>query len=753
VAPKALKSLGSVFAVEEGRGAAERGARAAALFLLFASGSVLALLAVPFTDYLDDAETVAVLLLCALSAGICVLIALAWRHLPDWTAQLLLAGGTLIVTTGTYVVSEAPADTEMFYIWVALFAAYFFTRKQAAAQIAFVGACYAVVLALDANKGNEVGRWLITMGSLLVTAALFAYVSDELKRRLAARERSERELEASLSLLEATLESTADGILVVDNSGAIVGRNRKFQEMWRIPDEVVASGDDERALAFACGQLADPDQFMRKVRQLYDRPEAESYDVLHFKDGRAFERYSQPQRGRDGTVHGRVWSFRDITERERIQSRLRRLAERDALTGLLNRRRFEEELSRQVAHAARYGNGGAVLLLDLDDFKVVNDSLGHRTGDVLLASIAELLRARLRESDILARLGGDEFAILLPKADEERARAVAESLLDEVRRHRTVFRGRRVKVTTSIGIAVIDGRERLSAEDVLVRADVAMYAAKGAGRDGYSLYRVPAGGHTEHAGLTWPDRIHRALEEERFRLFAQPILDLRTNRISQYELLIRMEDTDGELLPPGSFLPTAERSGLIEAIDTWVAQEAIRLIAARAGNGRPLRLEINLSGRTLGDSQLPALVERELAATAIDPAALIFEVTETAATVNLDEARAFATALTSLGCGFALDDFGAGFGSFYYLKYLPVDMLKIDGDFIGGLAHNRTDQAVVQAIVELSHNLGLRTVAESVGDAATLAMLRDYGVDFAQGHHVGPPEPVESAWEALAGKQ
>jgi diguanylate cyclase (GGDEF)-like protein/PAS domain S-box-containing protein len=569
-------------------------------------------------------------------------------------------------------------------------------------------------------------------------------------------ERSERELEVSLSLFESTLESTADGILVVDNTGAIVRVNGKFQEMWRIPEEVVARRNDDEALAHASGQLSDPDQFTRKVRQLYDRPEAESYDVLQFKDGRVFERYSKPQRGRDGTIHGRVWSFRDVTERERIQSRLRQLAERDALTGLLNRRRFEEELSRHVAHAGRYGSDGAVLLLDLDDFKDVNDSLGHRTGDVLISSVAELLRARLRESDVLARLGGDEFAVLLPKGDVERARAVAESLLEEVRRHRTVFRGRRVRVTTSIGVAVIRGGEQLSAEDLMVRADVAMYAAKGAGRDRYTVYRSPeAGGEVAPSGLTWAERIRRALDEERFRLFAQPILDLRTNRISQYELLIRMEDTDGALLPPGSFLPSAERSGLIEAIDTWVAREAIRLIADHSGNGHALRLEINVSGRTLGDSPLPALVERELAESTIDPASLIFEVTETAATVNLDEARAFAMALRRLGCGFALDDFGAGFGSFYYLKYLPLDLLKIDGDFIGDLSHNQTDQAVVQAIVELSHNLGMRTVAESVGDAPTLAMLRDYGVDFAQGFHVGEPGPVESAWDdpAVASKR
>jgi len=501
------------------------------------------------------------------------------------------------------------------------------------------------------------------------------------------------------------------------------------------------------ALAVACKQLADPDQFMSKVRQLYGTPEAESYDVLEFTDGRVFDRYSQPQRGLDGRIHGRVWSFRDVTEREQVQSRLRTLAERDSLTGLLNRRSFEEELGRHVSDRRRDGAAGAVLLLDLDDFKLVNDSLGHRTGDVLLSGVAKVLRNRLRDGDQLARLGGDEFAILLPQTGEEQAKLVAQDLLERVRQHRTVFRGRRVRITTSIGLVPIGAQRERDAEELLIDADVAMYEAKDAGRDRIAVHRsAPSAPGLGEDPLGWPERIRRALDEDRFTLHAQPILDLRSGRISQHELLLRMLDEDGDLLPPGSFMPSAERSGLIEEIDAWVARSAIELLAERERNGGTLPVEVNLSGRTLGDSTLPAIVERELGANAIDPRNLIFEVTETAAAVNLEQARSFATALTSLGCRFALDDFGAGFGSFYYLKYLPLDYLKIDGDFIGDLARNATDQAVVQMIVDLSRRLGMRTIAEVVEDSATLTLLREYGVDFAQGFAIGRPAPISDTW-------
>jgi diguanylate cyclase (GGDEF)-like protein len=734
-----------------GDGGDERAAMAWALFVLYAAGTLLALAVLPFTGYLTDPQRATVLASCAAGASTCALIGLRWRRLPTWMFPAITAFGTVIVTAGTYAASSRPTESEMFYLWVALYAAYFFGRAQAIAQIVLIGVAYAVALGIGDHAGNEIPRWVITMGSLVVTALLFGYIKELLGRELTEKERSQRELEALLSLQHATLESTADGILVVNITGRIVSFNQRFKEMWRIPDDVLGSGQNDLAIAFASGQLSDPSAFVRKVEQLYKRPDAESYDMLHFKDRRVFERHSRPQRGADGEIHGRVWSFRDVTERERIQARLRHLADHDPLTGLLNRRRFEEELSDRVAHVARYDSGGAVLLLDLDNFKYVNDSLGHRTGDAVIRSVADLLRRQIRETDVLARLGGDELAVLLPYADEQQARHVAQKLVEALRSHRAVFRGKRLRMTTSIGVAVISKARLQTAEQLMVEADVAVYEAKESGRDRYYVY-AESEDRTNHAeiSLDCSDRIRSAIDGDGLVLYAQPILNLATDEISQYELLVRMIGPDGELLPPHAFLPSAERSGMIQEIDTWVTRKAIRLIDRCRRAGRELRLEVNLSGRTLTDLALPRAIESELQEVPIDPGSLIFEVTETTAILNLDEAREFAAELTRMGCRFALDDFGAGFGSFYYLKYLPLEFLKIDGDFIGDLGTNETDQAMVRAIVDLSRRLGKSTIAEFVGDGRTIQMLRDYGVDYAQGYHVGPPQPIA---EILPGAQ
>ena len=733
-----------------GDGSDNRVAMASALLVLFAAGTILGLAAIPLSNGLSRTEKLAELVICDLGAGACLLIGVRWRRLPRLAFQLLLGLGTIVVSAATYFASSGPTDTEMFYIWVALYAAYFFTRTQALLQVAFVGFCYAVVLAFGRKSGEEMARWVITMGSLGVTTLLFGYIKGLLDRRLIEKERSERELEEALSLQHATVESTADGLLVVGRDGRVVTYNQRFKEMWQIPDEILDSGDDDRAIAFVCDHLVEPESFARKVEQLYQRPDAESHDMLHFKDNRVVERYSRPQRGVDGEIHGRVWSFRDVTERERIQSRLRYLADHDPLTGLLNRRRFEEELADRVAHAARYDAGGAVLLLDIDNFKDVNDSLGHRTGDAVIRSVADLLRSQVRGTDVLARLGGDELAVLLPHADEAQAKRVAQKLLDTVRRHRAVFRGQWLRLTTSIGVALISHPDAQTSEELMVEADVAVYEAKEAGRDRYCVY-LPSQTRASDAqiSLAWSDRIRQAIDRDEFALFAQPILDLTTDEVSQYELLVRMVGPDGELVPPHAFLPSAERSGMVVEIDAWVTRNAIRLIDRHRRAGRRLRLEVNLSGRTLGDSALPRMIEEQLRAVPIDPANLIFEVTETTAVLNIEEAGEFASELTRMGCRFALDEFGAGFGSFYYLKYLPLEFLKIDGDFIGGLGYNRTDQVVVRAIVELSQRLGKATIAEFVGNQRTLELLQEYGVDYVQGYHVGPPRPIDEVWPDL----
>jgi EAL domain-containing protein (putative c-di-GMP-specific phosphodiesterase class I) len=287
------------------------------------------------------------------------------------------------------------------------------------------------------------------------------------------------------------------------------------------------------------------------------------------------------------------------------------------------------------------------------------------------------------------------------------------------------------------------GAEELTGDEVLARADQAMYQAKDGGRDRIAEYS-PEEREEIEAGRTWSERVRDALENDLFVLHCQPIVDLATGKTSQYELLLRLRDpSTGELTPPGAFLSTAERFGLIQAIDRWVVSEAVDLVDRQRAAGRDVFVEVNLSGLSMDDPQLPVAVSAALERTGIDPSRLIFEVTETTAIANLDKAAELAESLTRLGCRFALDDFGVGFASFYYLKHLPITLLKIDGDFVRDLPNSHTDQLVVKALVEISRGLGIKTVGECVETAESLALIREYGVDFAQGWETGRPGPVE----------
>ena len=442
----------------------------------------------------------------------------------------------------------------------------------------------------------------------------------------------------------------------------------------------------------------------------------------------------------------------DVTERRQAEERLEFLADHDPLTGLLNRRRFRQELDRQVAHTQRYGNPATLLMLDLDHFKHVNDTLGHAVGDELICRLASAMRHRLRTTDIVARLGGDEFAMLLAETDSERATAVARDLLDIVKRHGVVADGdRAIQVTASIGVAPIDPRRQQTAEELLIDADVAMYDAKDHGRATLAV-RDHADGRAQrlHDGVAWADRIRCALANDGFVLYQQPILDLRSGEVARHEILLRMVGENGEHIAPGVFLYVAERFDLIADIDVWVVGRSLELIAEHAAQGRRLDLEVNLSGASITNPRVVEAIEAGLQRTGIDPSCVTFEITETVAIANIDQARRLAERLSALGCRFALDDFGAGFGSFYYLKHLPFDTLKIDGEFVRGLSSSPRDQLLVRSMARLAAELGSETVAEFVGDEETKSLLGEYGIDFAQGYLVGRPEPVASLEAAPA---
>ncbi len=447
----------------------------------------------------------------------------------------------------------------------------------------------------------------------------------------------------------------------------------------------------------------------------------------------------------------------DISERRNFERRLAHAADHDPLTGLSNRRSLERELRSHTARVLRYGATGAVLMLDLDHFKYLNDTQGHAAGDELIVRIAQALRERLRASDVLARLGGDEFAVLLPGGEEPETQAVAESLLEVVRAQvlpdpeqaaALIAAGRRV--TVSIGIARFENGENLTAEEMMAHADLAMYDAKAAGGDRSARYRTEQHARPKtESHIKWAEEIEHALAHDGFELLAQPIVALHGDRPARYELLLRMHDRHGEVVQPGSFLYIAERLGQIGAIDRWVTERAIDMLAEQRAFGRDLRFEINLSAHTIRDEQLLELIETRLAATGVPPDRLIFELTETAAVAHVVRATAFANRLSQLGCGFALDDFGAGFGSFYYLKHLPFDYLKIDGEFVTNCTHNETDRTLIAAVVQIARGMRKQTIAEFANDPETLEVLTRLGVDYGQGFYLGRPAPLPEHLETV----
>jgi len=434
----------------------------------------------------------------------------------------------------------------------------------------------------------------------------------------------------------------------------------------------------------------------------------------------------------------------DISERRRYEERLRHMVDHDPLTGLLNRRGFEVALNAHLAHVRRYGAAGALLVLDLDGFKFINDSLGHAVGDQLVITCARALSSRLRESDVVARLGGDEFAILLPSGTEDEAKTVAQAAIETIRQRSGGLSGADVgRVTASVGIAPFRAGA-LTADEMLVNADLAMYDAKEAGKNRFSVFG--AGGHPIpriKAHMSWLERIRRALSEDRYCLYAQPVVELASGHTIGHEVLVRMVGEDGELVTPGRFLYIAERFGVIGEVDRWIVSHAIRAMGEARTHGRRLALAVNICGASAGEEAMLATITDELGAAEVDPSDLTLEITETAAVADIPRARRFAEALASIGCRVALDDFGAGFGSFYYLKYLPFDALKIDGEFVRHACENPTDRLVIKAVSDIARGLGKQTIAEFVPDEQTLQLLGELGVDCAQGFFLGRPRPLD----------
>jgi diguanylate cyclase (GGDEF)-like protein len=462
---------------------------------------------------------------------------------------------------------------------------------------------------------------------------------------------------------------------------------------------------------------------------------------MYLADGatlRVFECYGEVFTDAGGTPVRVLGTAHDITAMRRVQDELTRLAERDPLTDLPNRRALLARLDDLLAR--RRERPDALLLIDIDNFKDINDVHGHAVGDDVLRVLARLLRRELPPEAVLGRLGGDEFAVMLPGAYAEEALAVAERLCNAAVATPVPLAGTGLRVTLSIGAA---SREPADTRDtVLAHADLALYEAKNAGRNRARLYLPEQYRHAVQR-VNVVTRVRRALDENRMRLDAQPIVDLATGDVVSRELLIRLRDGGEPALSPVEFLPTVERDDLIGELDRWVVATATAALAHPTAMGARMRFDVNISARSLESPGFGDWVVRTLRAAGIEASRLGLEITETAAITNVGAVRHLAGILRDAGCRLSLDDFGAGFGSFAYLKHLPFSTVKIAGDFVRQADHGGADPVLIDAVVRAAHGLGMRTVAESVERAALVPALRMLGVDAGQGYHLGRPVPLD----------
>jgi len=429
----------------------------------------------------------------------------------------------------------------------------------------------------------------------------------------------------------------------------------------------------------------------------------------------------------------------DITEQKKNEERIVYLADHDSLTGLFNRHRFQLELERAVEYAHRFGSSGALMFIDLDQFKYINDTLGHQIGDKFLKQTADRLSAGIRKVDVLGRLGGDEFGIILPRTSKEDAQIIADKILTNlVDGLLGSDSAGDTTVTASIGIVMFPEQGDVP-DNLLAMADTAMYSAKDRGRNTYRFYD-DKDQHIKsmQEKLQWENKIRSALDEDNFVLHFQPIFDLQSRCVIHYEALLRMKDKDG-LIMPSTFLDIAERFGLIREIDHWVLKKSIQVQAKSIEDNRPVSLAINISGRHFGDPKVLEWIRAYINDSGADPEKLIFEITETAAVENTEQARYFTNELHKLGCKIALDDFGIGFSSFHYLKHMPVDLVKLDGSFVRNLGSDDFDRVFVKAMSDMASGLKIKCIAEFVEREEVVEILKELNVEMGQGFHLARP--------------
>jgi len=603
---------------------------------------------------------------------------------------------------------------------------------------------------------------------------LFIARINSMSRNIAAM----RSIRKDHSHLKGILSSVGDGVYGVDKEGKITFINPAAKKILGYKEHEVLLGCNAHEKFHARdinGNLntEENNQLLRAYRS-GEQLQAWATTFQHKNNKSIPVECTVYPMTHDGQLEGSVVAFRDVTERRLLLEELKWQATHDPVTKLPNRNYFEQQLLQEVKRAKRSKETSALLYLDLDRFKYINDTAGHMVGDKLLVSTGKQLRSRLRAADLLARIGGDEFAIILRNVSTKDSDLfmAADHFRHILEHFQFLHAGKSYKITASVGIAIID-QDSGAAGEVLANADIACYIAKGKGRNATHLFHGDNDEKTTmDIELGWSARIHDALKHDKFVLYFQPILSLERISVESlpeqdgmlwenildansrdtlhYEVLLRLKDSHGNIISPDAFLPTAERFNMMHDIDRWVIKQAIMSLAQNTTEHRKIRLSVNLSGQTLEDTELARYVAHLVKSYGIDPMLLSFEVTETSAVANLDAANRLMSQLAELGCQFSLDDFGSGFCSFSHLKFLNVEVIKIDGIFVQGMMHDSVDRAIVESIVQIAHSVNKKTVAEFVENANILKELQKMGVDYIQGNYLSRPRQALDYMSPLA---
>jgi diguanylate cyclase (GGDEF)-like protein len=564
------------------------------------------------------------------------------------------------------------------------------------------------------------------------------------------RKQAEEALLFKTALLEAQAETTIDGILAVDESDHIVLANKQFGRNFEIPDELLSTRDDLIVLKRVTDKVEDPDGFIERVEYLNSHRDEKSRDELRFKNGKIFDRYSAPLVDSKGRYRGRIWYFRDITDRKLAEERVQFLAYYDALTGLPNRTLLQDRLAKALAGARRRKDKVAILFLDLDRFKDINDSLGHSVGDLLLQEVAERLKTWAREQDTVARVGGDEFLIVLTGLKDVADAAVATERIVNLMTAGFVVRGHPVNVSCSIGVSIFP-EHSADCETLIKNADAAMYSAKENGRNRFQFFTEDMNAQGVER-LTLENSLRLALDKKELFLVYQPQMDIATGRITGLEALLRWQHPDLGLVPPDKFIRIAENSGLIVPIGEWVVRTACCQARKWQDEGLPpVSVAVNVSAVQFRQEGFCELIRRVLYETGLAPQYLELELTESLLLANADLMLSVVQELKAMGVTLAIDDFGTGYSSFSYLRQFRVSKLKIDRVFIRDVAVNPDDAAITTAIISMAKSLRLKVIAEGVEDEAQMSFLRAHQCDEIQGYYFSKPLAVDKVADKLRG--